>query len=161
MVAAPEYSARNVRQSSERLRDWAAVTVEYETHPKWIDQISFKYFVLLRSNNKDDKDAPYTLLEGEVSYIEVKEGQHTSAIFMHPSTIERYGEVVACAVEILYGDEKVEKTDIAGKAPVTGLWWKSLGSEKTVTVKTGYLLNRAKTPFAFINYDSYEQILRR
>jgi len=39
-----------------------------------------------------------------------------------------------------------------------GEWWTAIAQDKTVTVLDGYILSRKETPFAFINYDDYEQI---
>ena len=157
----PEYEARNVTKTTVRARNWGQIRVLYDTRPEWTDQLSFHYYVLMLTSDPAAK-TKYTLLEGDVTYIDVPRGNnHESVVYLHPNTLARFGEVVACAVEITCGEKKYDMDDVSAKARVGGkTWWTAIASQPTVTVKSGYVLERSQTPFALVNYDNYQQVLK-
>lgn len=161
LMRPPIYAAENVTRSANRAKDWQEIKIVFDTTPEWIDQMTCKFYVLMLNNNAQVNKTPYTLLEGSVTYVQVARGNnHVGCVYLHPNTVARFGEVVACAVEVSAGQTTEEKDDVSAKAKVKGKWWTAIGSEKTVTVMDGYLLSRDRTPFAFINFDDYEQIQR-
>jgi len=137
-------------QKMARTRNWYVINVQYETAPDWTDEIVFDYYVLLKGKNP--KQPKHTLLTGHVSYINVEKGKHLSDMYLHPSTIARYGEVqgVACVVKVQ------GRTVAIGTQPSSKQrWWEQL------TPQPGLLLDRYQTPFAMINFDDYEAIKSR
>ncbi len=162
LVLPPEYEVRNFTKTTARARNWGQIRVIYDTRSEWTDQLEFKYHILMLSSDPAATKTKYTLLEGAVTYMDVQRGNaHESTVYLHPNTLARFGEVVACAVEITVGGKTYEKDDVTAKAGVGGKkWWSAISSDASVTVKTGYVLERTETPFAFVNFDSYEQVLK-
>jgi hypothetical protein len=93
-----------------------------------------------------------------VKYIDIEKGrEHLSSVYLRPSTLKRYGAVVASAVEISYeGRVVAEKAE--SEIPMLDRWWtkSEVIENKDVTVRDGYLLDKAQTPFALVNVDDYE-----
>lgn len=167
-VRAPEYNIRNVDTARKaRAPDWGRVRVVYDSKPEWMHALSCRYYVLMLTNAKD-AETPYSLIEGDVSYTDVRQGtDHMSEMFLHPRTIEKLGDIVAVAVEISYGAETVKKSEVSNKSQLeprlaAGEWWKSdeIRKSEKVTLRAGLLLNRMETPFAYVNYWDYETIRR-
>jgi len=153
MVKTPEYTT-SLSRGKASPRDWAELSVVYDTEPEWVDELTFQYYTLLFDKKKGD----YSLFKGTVTYVDIPKGRnHASTMYLRPVALTRYGEVTAMAVEIIYKGEVIDtKTDermIKG-AKLAKEWWKS----PQLAVKEGYVLNRAQTPFALVNYDDYETI---
>jgi len=161
-VQPPEFDARNVTKTTGRARNWGQIKVLYDTRLEWTDQLTFHYFVLMLTSDPAASKTKYTLLEGDVTYIDVPRGNnHESVVYLHPNTLARFGEVVACAVEINVGGQSYEKTDITAKSGLRpGKWWTAIAGDPTVTVKAGYIRERGDTPFALVDYDNYQQVLK-
>jgi len=187
-LRAPEYTYKNVLQSAPKtMSEWQLVIVNYDTAPEWMDRIVVNYHVLLLNDKKgyggdpakaspkvpakaeakesEDKEPPYTLLEGTVYYVDVKKGQgHLSAMFIRPNTIERYGAPVAVGIEIVAGGETVVKNEyspmskISSEAKQMGKWWTVAAKSGAVSVRTDCLFNRSQTPFVLVNYQEEEAI---
>jgi hypothetical protein len=153
VVKTPEYTT-SVSRGKGTPRDWGELTVIYDTQQEWLDELTFQYYVLLFDKKKSD----YSLFKGTVTFVDIPKGRnHLSTMYLRPVALARYGEVAAMAVEVVYKGEvaetKADERMIAG-AKLAKEWWKS----PQLTVKEGYILNRAQTPFAFVNYDDYETI---
>jgi hypothetical protein len=183
-VKAPEYTYRNALQTAAKIvPEWQMLTVTYDTAPDWMDRIVVKYHVLLLNERKgyggepaktaprveakepDAKMPPYVLLEGTVSYVDVKKGPgHISTMFIRPNTIERHGAVVAVGIEITAGDEIVGKSEystlskISPEAKKSGEWWSVISKSDQVAVRNDCLFNRSQTPFVLVNYLDEEAI---
>lgn len=153
MVRTPVYSA-SVSGGRATARDWVELTVQFDSEPEWIDELSFQYFALLYSRATRE----YTLLKGAATYVDVARGRgHLSSVFIRPNTLARYGEVLAVAVEVILKGETVgtlSEGKNAERKPLPETWWKN---DKLIP-KDGCILNRTQTPFAFINVDDYEAI---
>ena len=95
-----------------------------------------------------------------VRYIDIPKGDHMSCVVLPPSLVERYGEPVALALEIMGKDGTV----LAGKwestiADLKNEWWKNPQIMDNAMVKRrAGLVDRSKTPFALINMDDYEVV---
>jgi len=149
-VETPEYQIKK-SQFAARTRQWFQIIVDYDTAPPWLDEATFTYYVLVRSKNPEPNRPPVTLFKGEVSYINIERGRHRSDIYLHPSTVSRFGEVERMAVLVNVGGRLVAMDGLpAGTAQQR--WWEQLAPQD------GYLLNRMQTPFAMINFDDYEAI---
>ncbi|TFH16652.1 MAG: hypothetical protein E4H02_05050 [Lentisphaerales bacterium] len=163
-VRAPEYNIRNSEPSRKaRSPDWGRVRVVYDSKPEWMNTLSCRFYVLMLTKDKD-AETPYSLLEGDVTYTDVGDGKdHMSEMYLHPRTIAKLGDIVAVAIEITYGTETVWKSDESPQARLAdGQWWKSqeIRNSDQVTLRSGLLLNRGETPFAYVNYWDFETIRR-
>ncbi len=142
----PEYKlASNV--GAIRPRQWYIINTEYRTEPDWVNQLDFRYYVLVKPK-RGESQAP-VLFVGDVSYVNIERGDHLSAVFLHPSTLARFGTPEAVAVEVradgrLVAIESLPKT--------SQRWWEQLQPVR------GSVLNHLETPFAMVNYDMYEAI---
>ena len=93
---------------------------------------------------------PYLLLRGSVTYVNVKDGRHQSRLYVHPNTLERYGEPEGFAVVLSIQGQTVDSESKAGS--FRGNWWEELPSRE------GQVLHRLQTPWAMVNFDMYEAI---
>jgi len=111
---------------------------------------------------RDPKDKQLALLLGGHSLINVAKGQrHHSVLYLHPQAAVRFNyDWLYAAIVLKAGDNEyiVQQTRPGvAKLDPTLRWW-----EKTETLKVvsrDRLLARWETPFAFLNYDDYEQPL--
>ncbi len=141
----PEYKLLT-GQVMAKTRTWFAINTTYETKPDWIDDLSFTYYVLVRSKEAGQK---YTLFKGDVTYVNVQKGKHKSDMYLHPSTLARYGDVERVAVIVNAAGRVVAMESLPA---ATTRWWEQLSPVE------GYVLNRMQTPFAMINFDDYEAV---
>ena len=147
-VQTPEYQVSK-GQFKARTRDWFQIVTSYETKPEWLDEIAFKYYVLVKSKDPNAKGPKQALFSGDVTYVNVQEGKHKSDMYIHPSTLIRYGEVQAVAV-VISVQGRVEVIESYPASPQR--WWEQL------TPMDGMLLNRMQTPFAMLYFDDYEAV---
>jgi len=146
-VRTPEIKNDSMEPQSQA-RDWARITVQYETDAEWIDEMEFRYMVLV----KNLKTGAFTMFPGTVTYIDIPKGKrHTSTVFLRPTTLERYGAVEWAGVKI-YLKGKDTPVDMAQMPDDQRPW------TATVPTKEGVLLNRDQTPFALVAIDNYETI---
>lgn len=143
----PEYKIINEPAFIRVTKDWFIITTQYDSSPDWIDEITFTYYVLIRGRSADQPKQ--TLLTGEVTYVNVQKGRHWSDMYLHPSTLARYGEVQGVAVVVKAQGRVVAMTSEPNS---TQRWWELLAPVQ------GLVLNRMQTPFAMIAFDSYEAI---
>jgi hypothetical protein len=158
-VRTPQYRT-NVSGGVSPIGEWARIRVEYDTYPEWIDELVFQYYALALKTEKRDGSKKLSLYKTTVRYVDIeRDREHLSAVYLRPNTIERYGDLVAVAVEITHAGKVVaEASDEDMALPET--WWRNptVLESKSVTVRDGYLLNRNQSPFALINIDDYEAI---
>jgi hypothetical protein len=153
LVRTPEYTT-SVARGRTPPREWAQVTVTFDTEPEWMDEVTLQYYVLLYNKATDEQ----SLLRGSIVHVEVARGRaHMSAVYLRPGTLDRYGNVIAVAVEAMYKGNLVA-TESQGRQgngkPLPEEWWKKF----TGPTKEGYVLSKAQTPFAFVNADDYEAV---
>jgi hypothetical protein len=143
----PVYAVKGAGASG-RSKEWFRVFAEYDTDAKWLDEVSFTFYVLVKGKTPDVP--PFTLFKGETSYIHVPEGKkHEADMFLHPNVLARYGDIERVAVEVRIGGRVVGRD---GKPTPTSAWWEQFAPNE------GSLLNRGQTPFALVDYDNYEII---
>lgn len=162
MVRTPEFSynvQNTMPKTSKKPREWALFEVKYETDAKWLDELTFNYYVMTKCRNDEGKDA-FSFYTATIRYIDVPKGEHMSCVAIPPSLVERYGEPVALALEVTGKDGAV----LASESPAGGLtmpkeWWKDskVLDNPSVTRRNG-LVDRSKTPFALVNVDDYEVV---
>ncbi|MEX2607481.1 MAG: Amuc_1102 family pilus-like protein [Kiritimatiellia bacterium] len=152
-VGAPDYnvSVRNLRPppgTSGRV-EWLRVYAEYDTAPKWIDEITFTFYVVLQGNAADLPEGAKqnNLFSGSVTYINVPEARRMLAdVFLDPNTFARYGKPTYSAVVVTINGEPA-----AGKAnpenSAQSKWWTK------ETPNAVPLLSRKETPFMMVEHD--------
>jgi len=148
-INSPEYEVKRVRFEGRTTKQWFQIRTEYTTRPDWIDQADFRYYALLEGKPQEPGDSPFTLLRGDVSYVNIERGRHESVVYMHPSTTRRFGDVERVAVLVYVRGQLV---GMASDPESQQRWWEQL------TPQDGFILNRLETPFAMINFDNYEAI---
>lgn len=140
----PIYTVRG-SASTMRQPDWWRVVVEFETAPDWIDELEFTYYVYMKDQSNKNAEI---MFRGAVTYVNVAKGKHLGDMFLHPSTVARLGRVEQVAV-VVKARGAVVATESSAKTPN---WWDRFSPVD------GVLLNRAQTPFAFVDFDTYEAI---
>jgi hypothetical protein len=156
LVKTPAVSVRSdIRTSSTKPGEWAFFSFEYETAPEWIDDLAVTYYVM--SQGIDLEGNPeYNLFQATVHYGDIAKGKHQAAVVLPPVAITRYGMPVAFAVEVSDdGNEPVAKSS-DGKAPDG--WWTNEKFTERMVPRDGYLVDRSKTLFQFVNPDDYEAV---
>lgn len=131
---------------------WAKISGLYKSTPEWADDVTMKIFVLCY--NKDFKKkktvenkGPYTLLGGNVKYINIPSGkQNRGELFIHPGTLERFGDVREVRVELWYKGV-LESTLMESFSPKSEKQMKSWWTQ--FPVREGELVNRYRSPFVF------------
>jgi hypothetical protein len=149
-VKTPDYVVKPPLPT-QRTREWYKVEVVYDTDPEWVDEISFTYYVVVKAKQPMPGRSAFTLFKGDVTYINVEKGRHKSDIYLHPSTLARFGDVERVAALVSVGGRMVGMEGLPSGSTSTR-WWEQLPPQE------GYLLNRTQTPFAMISFDDYEAI---
>jgi hypothetical protein len=164
MVRTPEYTTSAVggqAKLSKRPREWGLFEIQYATASKWMDELSFTYHVMTKSKDDEGKEA-YSYYTLTLRYVNIPKGDHMSCVALPPSMVERYGEPISLAVEIVGKDGTVlaSQSESIINYP-TKEWWKdpNVLDKPQVSRRTGGLMDRSKTPFALINADDYEVVL--
>lgn len=119
---------------------WAKIEVEYQSYPNWTDEVYLDFYVLV--------SGPLVLTE-RVTQINVAKGKrHHAAVYLHPTTILRYGQIQRIALQIAT-KEKVQ--DIA-QWPTRSKkeWWNEHPAQSGLIKKT------FQTPFSLDRPDRYE-----
>jgi hypothetical protein len=148
LVVPPNYSAlaEGLGTSGSSLsKKWLRIETDFSSVPEWADDVSVKYYVLIGRGRQA------RMFGGEVTYINVQQGQHhLSAMFMHPNTIQRYGQgnVEAVHVELWYQGTLMDQ---ANSPAANVAWWQ--GTEPI----QGFLLTPQQTPWSVTAFDRYEE----
>ena len=159
MVRTPEFNV-NVAGIQPKItgkpREWALFEIKYSTGQKWTDELVFNYHVMAQSKDDDGK-LTFSYYTQSVRYIDIPRGAHMSCVALPPSLVERYGDPVSLALEIVGKDGTVldsKQEGIGGKE-----WWKDpkVMDQPQVKRRQG-LVDRSKTPFALIYADNYEVV---
>lgn len=159
IVKTPEYKT-DAQRGVNPLKEWFQISVTYDTAPEWIDELTFRYFVM--SLLKEKGEQKYSIFSTTVRYADIESGRsHVSTAFLHPKAMDRFGDIVAVAVEVVHGGKVVaQEGEVAGGGRIPEDWWKNpvVTENANVTARNGYLLDRSKSPFMLINTDDYEFI---
>ncbi|MBI2440126.1 MAG: hypothetical protein HYV35_02020 [Lentisphaerae bacterium] len=144
-VKTPEFR-NDANEPAAPAREWARITLKYETNLDWIDELEFRFSVVL----KDAKANAFIMFPGSVTYVDIAKGkQHQSTVFLRPATLERYGEIIWAGVKVYLNGELLA----TAQSPDDQRPW-------TINYKTreGVLLNRDQTPFALVAIDNHGTI---
>jgi len=154
-VQTPQYSVRVSGSSkSDGKMNWLVLAAEYQTAPRWLDEVTVTYSVMLEGDLTDLPEAaktPFTMFRGSVSYINVAKGRYESNMFLDPYTFARYGDVKAVHVSVTLNGEEVAQF-AEPRSLATSEWWKKQ------TPNAIPLLNRTETPWRFIEVEAHGTI---
>lgn len=152
-VNTPDYSV-TASERSTRMKQWTRIEVRYETAPEWIDDLEFRFFVVV-NNPKKPAEERHLMFTRNVQYIDIARGRDKmSTIFLRPNTVDRHGDVERVAVEVYYRGERAGF--LSSTRDDQREWWTLPGAK--AMARTGYLWTRTETPFAFVAYDLFEQL---
>lgn len=144
MVKTPEYNLTSGPTKRSRNRDWLEIEVEFETKPDDIDELTFKYTILVEKK----------LLDGEVTHVNIPSKDHFSVMYIGPRTLEKLsgGKGV--------GPNSIENVwiEVSRQGQVLGKASFRPGNPPNLPHLTGLVLNKDETPFAPLFYDRYEAI---
>lgn len=128
-----------LNQSHQYLGKWAQIEVQYRSFSEWTDEVTLKFYVL----------TDRTVLQDSITQINVPEGRrHFAAVYLHPTTLQRYGEIKRVAVQILYQGELVDTDQWPQKTRKE--WWKEY------PIREGLLKKEFQTPFILDQPSRYE-----
>ncbi len=157
---------RIVRSTPGNVREWVQLVAEYYTVPdarqRWLNQVTFQFYVLTAQENRETKALEYNLFRGTVNYRDVDRNRGDAkwaTLYLAPTATARYGEPIAVAVEVSADGNPMESVAEVERRFQERLknekeWWKN----PKLPVKDGYLLKATDTPFGYIGYDDYEEI---
>ena len=140
---------------------WAKISGLYKSAPEWADEISMKIFALCynrdaRKRNTGEKQGPYSVLGGNVKYINIPQGkQNRCEAFVHPSSLARFGEIIEIRVELWYkGVLESVLMENYGSKNDKGVksWWTQF------PVREGEIINKNRSPFVFDSDNSSDLI---
>jgi hypothetical protein len=145
LVATPEFGGGKRRGGDDK---WLQVEVDFKSNVDLTDELTFNYYVLYARK----------CLVGEVTYISVFKGRELhSVMYISPRALKRLNEgkyvslnpLENITVQILSKGEAVAEKSLKD---VRGDWWKTMEAVKGVVVK------KSETPFAWVDWDNYEEI---
>jgi len=154
-IRTPEYRS-SIARGAKTPKDWVAVGVTYDTKPEWLDEVMIRYYALSYKVERGRK--MYALYKCTVRCLDVEEGRsHQSVAYLRPAALERFGELVAVAAEIVVGGKVADEIS-EESVTLPEKWWTNpdVTESEMLTVRNGYLLERTRSPFAFINIGEYE-----
>lgn len=163
-LASPDFpGARRTAPNARATEDWLQFLLEYKTtngsgkdskgDRGWQDEVVVEWDILIK--RKDDKDI---LLKRSVTYLDVedKRGTHFADLYLRPTFIRRYCKDLKPRDVIFRVQVKINgKTEdrwTSDREP--GRWWEA--EPPKVLIRNDELLTRDQTPFAPLDYDSYE-----
>ncbi len=158
LIETPRYDA-DVRRSVKRPREWVEIKTTYDTAPEWIDSLTFQYYAM--SRGEVDGRPAYSLYKENVTYGDIQEGrEHISTAYLRPHALLRFGQLVAIAVEIRFEGTLIAYVSDRQDRDLPEDWWenKRVLNSDVVTERDGYLMDRASSPFKYINMQDYEYI---
>ena len=161
MVRTPEfkYNVQSMPPISKKPREWALFEVKYESAAKWTDELTFNYHVMTKGKNDEGKEI-FSYYTATLRYVDIPKGEHMSCVAISPSLVERHGEPVAVALEIVGKEGKVLDSKSEALMALPKEWWKDSNvlDKPQVVRRNGGLIDRSKTPFALVNADDYEVV---
>ena len=122
---------------------WARVEVVFSTAAEYIDQIEFKYYLLMSDRR--------SMLTGSQTCMYVKKDKwHYTCIYVYPNATERYGgSIIGVAVEVYVGDKRVALEVIGERSQQ---WW------NTMKAIPESMVNWQMTPFDRRGVEKFESL---
>ena len=147
VVKTPEFNITGGPQKRSKAGQWLEVEVEFDTKPEDIDELTFKFTILVEKR----------LLDGEVTHINIPKGrEHYSVMYVSPRSLEKLTggkPLTGASIENVWVEvsKQGQILDKASHKP---------GVPPNLPHLTGMVLNKDETPFAPLFYDRYEAIKR-
>ena len=141
----PEYQITGGPQKRSKIGKWLAVEIEFETKPEEIDELTFKYTILVEKK----------LLDGEVTHINIPKGrEHYSVVYVSPRTLDKLtgGKPLTNASIENVWIEVSKQGQVLDRASLRP------GAAPNLPHLAGLVMNKDETPFAPLFYDRYEAI---
>lgn len=147
LVRAPQYEITGGARSS-RQEQWLQVQTEFASRPEWIDTLTFTYYVLLEDGELEEGESSrLKLFSGSVTYVDVAATMDgKSAVYLHPSTLARHGQLKAVAVVVSVPGRELA---VAMNPETQTRWWTEMPARE------GLVFSRGRSPFALVNIDDY------
>jgi len=122
---------------------WTKVEVRFTTRPEYIDQLEFRYYLLMRDRR--------SMLTGSQTCMYVKKGRrHYTCIYVYPNAVERYGGgVLGVAVKVYVNGQETALYVVGEKSR---RWW------DTLEPISGSMVNWQMTPFDRRGVEKYESV---
>ncbi|MDB6155036.1 MAG: hypothetical protein JWL90_3489 [Chthoniobacteraceae bacterium] len=145
VVKTPEFQITGAQNKRYKLGEWLEVEVEFETKLEDIDELTFKYTMLVEKK----------ILDGEVTYVNIPKGrEHYSVMYVAPRSLEKLagGKAITASaienvwVEVSHNGLVLDKVSLRPTAIPNAQHISSL------------VLNKNETPFAPLYFDRYEAI---
>ena len=141
----PEFQITGGQSKRSRLGKWLEMEVGYDTEPEEIDELTFKYTVLLERK----------ILTGEVTYMNILKGKdHFAVMYISPKTIEKLTggkPLTGASIENVW-------VEVSRQGQVLGRSSQKPGAVPNLPQVAGMVLTKDKTPFAPLYFDRYEAI---
>ena len=161
-------AAGYVKQAPGRPAPWLEVEVNFERNakePKFADELTFNYYVLLRNEHFTEDKKP-TLLTASIIHVNVPQGKGLHSVaYVSPKALAAFfdGKIPVNAQQAITdaGVTISGKNGLLAIATSKGTvkggkgWWDDTAP---FTVKTGALLSKTETPFAPLEWDYYEAV---
>jgi hypothetical protein len=147
VVKTPEFNLTSGPQKRSKTADWLEVEVDFSTIPEVIDELTFKYTILVEKK----------LLDGEVTHVNIpKDKEHYSVMYVSPRALARLtggkplsgGSIENVWIEVSKSGQVLDRASFKP------------GAMPNLPHLTGMVLNKDETPFAPLFYDRYEAIRR-
>lgn len=155
-ISSPNYNVEVRTESLKRdgsLR-WLMVKAVYDTMPKWTDEITLTFYVVLKGKAEDLPQGAkeINLFSGTVTVVNVPRSKdNETSMFLDPYTLARYGEPTHVAVVVtINGQPAAGMAEPSSSA--ASQWWTKETPNQTP------LLTRDKTPYALVEIDKQNTI---
>jgi len=150
-LSSPEYSFNLRGRSTTRdgRRNWLVLEAEFDTAPRWIDEVTFTFYVVLEGRPEDLPEGARerNLFSGTVTYVNVKRGNRQLAqMFLDPNTFERFGRATFSAVVVTIGGQNAAVVANPSASAASEWWTRETPNEIP-------LLPKNETPYAFVEHD--------
>ncbi len=138
---------------------WLAIEVDFTTKGsnEWINDLDVHFLALMELEN-----GRYAYMDKTISYVDVQNGrQHHVVAYVKPAFFERYVKgarpdsgKISVHVEIGAAGRRLAADDKLANNKIPRKWYENL---KNLRDMSGELRAKSKTPFAYIDYDYYEE----
>lgn len=159
-IKTPDFTVRGgMPRGVNPPQDWVQILVEYDTRPKWLDDLVVQFFALGVTVEEGKK--LYSFYQLTVRYGDIEEGRgHLATAYLRPQAVKRFGDLVAVAVEFTHEGKLVAEQSESVLSGLPARWWRdpSVVNAEHVVTRNGYLLDKNQSPFALINIDDHEVI---
>ena len=138
--------------------NWLAINVDFSTKVagEWLNDLDVRFVVLMELEN-----GRFVYMDKAITYVDVQNGrQHHVVAYVKPAFFERYmksghpdASRINVYVELYANGQRIARNDRRGIRKLPDDWYKSTASTKSFPDS---LIPKYKTPFAFLDYDYYE-----